>query len=307
MCELAGICAVTIQGYGRGYGYLNGTGDTPGQVNHAWNAVALRGAWHLLDVTWDAGHVAGRSYVKHYGTTYLFLEPQQFIYTHFPREPQWQLRRSRFRRPSSAGCLPARRNFDHGLRLRTALARVNAAGNSALIGLEVPDGVALCVRLKSSSGQVIPQRTLVVRDVDRCRVLTAFPQAGRWTAQLYAKHRGEQGELGLVASLDFDANGGTSTLFPTTYSAYDDLGGCLYSPQLLPLDDRRPMLFQIRLRQPTDVFLAIGSRPWQKLKPQPVDRNVHEIRDSVSRGQDVKLIVPDPLRPGQFTVLVDYR
>jgi len=154
---------------------------------------------------------------------------------------------------------------------------------------------------------VIPQRTLVVRDVDQSRVLTAFPQAGRWTAQLYAKHRGEPGELGLVASLDFDAHGGTSSFFPMTYSAYDDLGGCLYSPQWLPLDDRQPVLFQIRLRQPTDVFLAIGSGAWRKLQPQSADRNVHEIRASVSRGQGVKLVAPDPLRPGQFTVLVEFR
>jgi hypothetical protein len=308
MCELAGIRAVTIQGYGRGYGYLNGTGDTPGQVNHAWNAVALRGAWHLLDVTWDAGHVEGRSYVKHYGTTYLFLEPQQFIYTHFPGEAPWQLLEKPFSAAEFSGLpyLPGA-FFDYGLRLRTALARVNAAGESALFGLEAPDGVSLSVRLKSSSGQVIPQRTLVVRDVDQSRVLTAFPQAGRWTAQLYAKHRGEPGELGLVASLDFDAHGGTSSFFPMTYSAYDDLGGCLYSPQWLPLDDRQPVLFQIRLRQPTDVFLAIGSGAWRKLQPQSADRNVHEIRASVSRGQGVKLVAPDPLRPGQFTVLVEFR
>jgi hypothetical protein len=307
MCELAGIHAVTIQGYGRGYGYLNGTGETPGQVNHAWNAVWLRDAWRLLDVTWDAGHVEGRSYVKRYGTTYLFLEPQQFIYTHFPAEPPWQL----LEKPLSAAefsRLPYLPGvfFDDGLRLRTALARVNAAGNSALFALEAPDGVVLNVRLKSASGQVMPQRTLVVRDVDQCRVLTAFPQAGRWTAQLYAKHRGEPGELGLVASFDFDAQNGTSTLFPTTYSAYDDLGGGLSSPQMLPLDDRQPVLFQIRLRGPTDVFLAVGSGAWKKLQTQAADRNVHEIRASVSRGQSVKLVAPDPQRPGQFTVLVDF-
>jgi hypothetical protein len=306
MCELAGIRAVTIQGYGRGYGYLSGTGDTPGQVNHAWNAVALRGGWHLVDVTWDAGHVEGRSYVKRYGTTYLFLDPQQFIYTHFPSEPPWQL----LEKPLSAGqfsglpYLPGA-FFDYGLRLRTALTRVNAAGNSALFGLEAPDGVALCARLKSPAGQVIPQRTLVLRDVDQCRVLAAFPQAGRWTVQLYAKHCGEPGELGLVASLDFDAQSGTSASFPTTYSVYDDLDGCLSSPQWLPLDDRQPVLFQIRLRRPTEVFLAVGSGAWQKLQPQAADRNVYEIRASVS-GQGAKLVVPDPLHPGRFTVLIDF-
>jgi hypothetical protein len=270
--------------------------------------VTLRGGWRLVDLTWDAGHVEGRSYVKRYGTTYLFLEPGQFIYTHFPSEPGWQL----LEKPLSAGefsGLPFLNGafFDYGLRLRTALARVNTAGSSALFGLDVPDGVVLCERLKSSSGQMIPQRTLVLRDIDQCRVLTAFPQAGRWAAQLYAKHRGEPGELGLVASLDFDAQAGTPALFPTTYSAYDDLGGCLYSPQWLPLDDRQPVLFQIRLRQPADVFLAIGSGAWQKLQPQAADRNVHEIRASVSRSQGAKLIAPDPLRPGQFTVLVDFR
>ena len=307
MCELAGVRAVTIQGYGRGYGYLNGTADTPSQVNHAWNAVWLRAGWRLVDTTWDAGHVEGRSYVKQYGTTYLFLDPQQFLYTHFPAEPAWQLLAKPLSAAEFSG-LPYLSGalFEYGLRLRTPLARVSTVGNSTQFALESPDGVDLSVRLKASAGHAIPQRTLLVHDAGQCRVLISFPQAGRWTGQLYAKHRGQPGDLGLVASLDFEAQAGTSSLFPTTYSAYEDLGGGLDSPQSLPLDDRQPVLFQIRLRQPTDVFLAIGSAAWQKLSPQPADRNVHAIRATVPRGQDAKLVAPDPLHPGQFTVLVDF-
>ena len=91
MCRLAGIPCEKISGYGRGYGFGIGRAESIHDVNHAWNAVRLEGVWYLVDVTWDAGHIRERSFRKAYGTAYLFLEPRQFLYTHFPAEPRWQL------------------------------------------------------------------------------------------------------------------------------------------------------------------------------------------------------------------------
>lgn len=64
--------------------------DVTGQ-SHAWNAARIDDVWHLIDSTWDAGSVAGRTFTKGYNTSYLFAPPEVFAVSHFPEQPNWQM------------------------------------------------------------------------------------------------------------------------------------------------------------------------------------------------------------------------
>ena len=61
--------------------------------NHTWNAVQVSGEWKLLDPTWAADQVNRRllriygSYVDHF----FFTEPTDFVKSHLPANPAWQL------------------------------------------------------------------------------------------------------------------------------------------------------------------------------------------------------------------------
>ncbi|MBI5608710.1 MAG: hypothetical protein HY902_07500 [Deltaproteobacteria bacterium] len=91
LCKSAGIEARIIGGMGRsapGDAWLTALG--PDQA-HAWNAVRIQGAWHLLDVTWDAGSTNDDVFEWGYTTDYLFLPPEAFLYTHLPDDPADQL------------------------------------------------------------------------------------------------------------------------------------------------------------------------------------------------------------------------
>lgn len=68
----------------------NRESDVTGE-GHAWNAARIDDAWYLIDATWDAGSVEGRTFTKRYGTSYLFAPPAVFAVSHFPDEPRWQL------------------------------------------------------------------------------------------------------------------------------------------------------------------------------------------------------------------------
>lgn len=68
----------------------NDGSDLTGE-SHAWNAARIDDVWHLIDATWDAGTVEGRTYTKGYKTSYLFAPPAVFAVSHFPEQLNWQL------------------------------------------------------------------------------------------------------------------------------------------------------------------------------------------------------------------------
>ncbi|MHB9293858.1 hypothetical protein Holit_02977 [Hollandina sp. SP2] len=87
MCELAGIESIGINGYSKGFGY---TGKIGRDTDHAWNAVHIGNKWYLVDVTWDAGHLDRRTFIKRYSTEWLFLDSRPFLYSHLPEDEAYQ-------------------------------------------------------------------------------------------------------------------------------------------------------------------------------------------------------------------------
>lgn len=87
MCELAGIESIGIEGYSKGFGY---SGKIGANTDHAWNALKIGTKWYLVDVTWDAGHVDRKTYIKNYSTDWLFLDSRPFLYSHLAQKEKQQ-------------------------------------------------------------------------------------------------------------------------------------------------------------------------------------------------------------------------
>lgn len=109
LCREAGLECRSISGYARP------RLEAPVRLrepDHAWNAVRLDGAWHLLDATWGDGGSQDEWTVR-YGREYFLAPPELFVLNHLPANPIWQLLdcpldTSWFHLPASA--LPARRD-----------------------------------------------------------------------------------------------------------------------------------------------------------------------------------------------------
>jgi hypothetical protein len=290
MCTLAGIPCEDISGYGRGYSYVSGRNANVGEENHAWNAVRIDERWFLVDVTWDAGYVGEQAFRKEYRTTYLFMEPRYFVFTHLPSESRWQL----LRKPLTSeqfDKLPYLHGtfFDHDMRLLTRLARVTPAGGSVQFSIQVSAETEVMAKLTSPAGEKSPQRTLVQHDKDRCKVFALFPRAGPWSVRLFVRPRGSTDSYEMAAKLDFEASSGTKATFPETYNVFAAMRGYLHSPLYLPLDTESPVLFKVRLSGAHDVSLAIGDEPWLKLTADTTDTDVYQLRTTVPAGQRVRL------------------
>ncbi len=93
LSEAAGLEAVKISGYSKGYGFSQG--ERFEKPNHAWNAFKADGTWHLLDATWGQGNgvtVNGKlKSKKAYADFWFDTDPKAFVFSHLPEAAQWQL------------------------------------------------------------------------------------------------------------------------------------------------------------------------------------------------------------------------
>ncbi len=84
VCNLAGIKTFVIEGYTKQNGKLD-------ILPHAWNATFIKGKWELIDPTWGSGQIADGQFTKKLNSFYFMIKPDEFIKSHCPFEPMWQL------------------------------------------------------------------------------------------------------------------------------------------------------------------------------------------------------------------------
>ncbi|XP_074760363.1 kyphoscoliosis peptidase-like [Athene noctua] len=93
MCREAGLSCVEVTGFGRSLGSHRGRWCEQQKSSHMWNAVELEGQWCLLDACWGAGTVDAESrlFIPRHDDFFFLTDPEHFIETHWPEDPQWQL------------------------------------------------------------------------------------------------------------------------------------------------------------------------------------------------------------------------
>ena len=93
MGEKAGLDIVLVNGYAKGISYRPGRSFE--DTNHAWNLVYLDNGWRHFDVTWAHGYgtaVKGKLVtIKEYDDYWFDTPADEFIFSHFPENPKWQL------------------------------------------------------------------------------------------------------------------------------------------------------------------------------------------------------------------------
>ncbi len=72
----SGLTSFAISGYTK----QNSAVD---KIGHSWCAVLINKSWQLFDPTWDEG--------RETNTKYFMMPPAEFIQTHMPYDPLWQL------------------------------------------------------------------------------------------------------------------------------------------------------------------------------------------------------------------------
>lgn len=90
LCDATGLEAVVITGVARDFYKPQ---RNPFDLDHAWNAVRIKGEWRLLDATWGAGYSdAGvTKFYRRVSPGFFCTPPVLFAQNHFPEDESWQL------------------------------------------------------------------------------------------------------------------------------------------------------------------------------------------------------------------------
>lgn len=84
-----GLLAIPITGYAKGVDYVFGRSTK--KPNHAWLAMHIGDEWRLIDPTWGAGVINGKTFEPRFTWEYFLVSPDELILSHYPEDAEWQL------------------------------------------------------------------------------------------------------------------------------------------------------------------------------------------------------------------------
>jgi Transglutaminase-like superfamily len=110
MCQDINIESYIINGYCKGFGYVNGEHFT--KSNHSWNIIYADSSWIIIDATWGSGSLKYNpslqtklksfffkkqgikteiQFIKNNNDKFFGISPHDAIKSHFPIDIKWQL------------------------------------------------------------------------------------------------------------------------------------------------------------------------------------------------------------------------
>lgn len=186
MATLAGLKAVKISGFSKGYGFKDGGVVTA--PNHAWNGVMINGNWYLIDATWGSGYINdNKKFVKRFEDFFFLTAPSKLIYTHFPVEKKWQLLKKTINEQTFARTVNlAPEFFKTGLTLKSHRENSFTADKPLTMEFNSTEEVSLMLNV-FKGGKAIDKSLIFQRKTkDGYGFDIKFPKKGDYKIVLYA-------------------------------------------------------------------------------------------------------------------------
>lgn len=270
----AGLTAVKVGGYGKGYSYRPGE-KFSGPSNHAWDAVRINGSWYLVDSTWGAGYVDDQGkFVREFDGHYFMTPPSEFVYDHLPEDAGWQLLDKPVSKSDFEQLVHVKsRFFRYGLKISGPTQATFEAKGEANVSLFAPEDVLLTASLERAGGDPSPAGTklegftFTERDKSRYDIFAEFPEKGSYILRAYAKKRNEPGEYHEVVEYGIDSTvgKGDGAGFPQTFGKFAEVGAYLSCPMEGRLRAGEDCSFRLRVPGAKEVKVICGET-WNDLE-----------------------------------------
>jgi hypothetical protein len=91
LCVQVGIKCEYVSGFTKDE-ILKHPERAPIHSDHAWNTVQIGSYWYLAEPTWASGYLTNNKtrFVRSLNLYYFLVRPDQFIYSHLPKDNKWQ-------------------------------------------------------------------------------------------------------------------------------------------------------------------------------------------------------------------------
>jgi hypothetical protein len=203
LCSYAGLQCHTVPGMAKGVDYQPGMHFDGDQGQHSWNAVKVNGTWQLIDCNWAARRLVGKETAAetvHYELDeYYFLPlPQQLIFTHFPKDPIWQLIQNPIDQDEFERLALIKSSFfKFGLQLVSHKQAVIKANEQVTIEIGCPLAKAKLMRFtfklmhedfgENYKGVELSQYGMQQMNNNICQFTVRLPEKGLYRLVIYAK------------------------------------------------------------------------------------------------------------------------
>ena len=301
LANASGLDAVTISGYAKGYGYTPGMRFS-GPTDHAWNAVKIEEKWYLIDSTWGAGSVDNDGkYNREFDDDYFLTPSGEFIYRHFPENPNWQLLDEPISKKDFEDLVYLEPTFfDLGMRIGNQKNVTIISNGQANISLYAPKDVFLSAELEMRSRNGIPRvaygsPTLVKRSGEQYIIELLPPFPGEYSLQIYGKRDNSKGLFEQVMEYNIEELSGSNRSFPIVSDEFFDLG--------FRLDNKTNGMIvakgdaNLTLDVPTDVLMIASLEKLGEGKISPTDYSKSVF---VQRSGDQYEITLSPPTTGEY-------
>ena len=263
LAQAAGLKAVIINGYAKGFGYLPGTGfRTP--PNHAWTAIFLENQWQLLDASMGSGYInSQQQLVRQFRPYYFLTPPETFIYDHFPLDARWQLVDPPMPRQTFEELVWLKPHFfNHGLQLLSHAKAIITTDNHVVVTLQAPDTTLLLARLEVGNRRMDERYTFVQKHTDKVDIHVILPEAGQYRLRLYVKQKGLAGKYKGALDYAIQASKGSpqNAGFPKVYAPFNEHRVYLHHPLTGHLITGHDQPFKIEVPSAEKVAIVIDAQ-----------------------------------------------
>lgn len=194
LAQSMGLESQKIIGNSKGYGYVVGS-RIDGPANHAWNAVKVYGEWRLVDCTWGAGYIdADKKFVSRFNNFYFLTPPDQFVYDHFPDDPDKQFLSRAVSKETYENYVNVQPTFWRcALNLLSHREGIIRASKRLDVVINAPDDAMLMMQLLRNGEPMESNLTYVYRTRSDATLTAVFPERGSYVFRLFAKRRSDPG------------------------------------------------------------------------------------------------------------------
>jgi transglutaminase-like putative cysteine protease len=181
-------------------------GDSLTGESHAWNAVRIEEKWYLVDVTWDAGFVNGPRFEKSYRASNFLTPPAVFGVSHFPDDPEWQLREQPLSRGEFFRQPMMRPEFyAHGLSLLSPTRSQVDIDRQVEVLVDNPRSRFFLAKYRPRGFETsVFEQECTVHNGRRAKIVCDFARPGRWEVVLFEGPR-QYGNYTSVGSIDVNS------------------------------------------------------------------------------------------------------